>query len=42
MHQVGFDVIAKKKGTFIDGHKRDNVVAYTGINLYSEWLVLVL
>ena len=28
MHELGFEVIAKKKGTFVDGHERDDVVAY--------------
>ena len=28
MHELGFDVIAKKKETFVDGHERDDVVEY--------------
>ena len=28
LHELGFDVIAKKKGTFVDGHERDDVVEY--------------
>ena len=28
MHELGFSVVQKKKGTFVDGHKRDDVVQY--------------
>ena len=30
MHELGFDVdvVSKKKGTFVDGHEREDVVAY--------------
>lgn len=28
MHELGFEVVTKKKGTFVDGHERDNVVEY--------------
>ena len=28
MHEVGFTVVAKKKGTFVNGHERDDVVLY--------------
>ena len=28
MHQLGFEVLSKKKGTFVDGHKREDVVQY--------------
>ncbi len=28
MHELGFEVVAKKKGTFVDGHERDDVVKY--------------
>lgn len=28
MHQLGFSVVNKKKGTFVDGHERDDVVEY--------------
>ena len=28
MHELGFEVVTKKKGTFVDGHERDDVVEY--------------
>lgn len=28
MHHLGFEVLNAKKGTFVDGHERDDVVAY--------------
>ena len=28
MHQLGFEVVSKKKSTFVDGHERDDVVEY--------------
>lgn len=28
MHELGFSVMQKKKGSFVDGHKRDDVVKY--------------
>ena len=28
MHELGFEVVIKKKGTFIDGHEHNNVVEY--------------
>lgn len=28
MHELGFEVLQAKKGTFVDGHERDDVVAY--------------
>ena len=28
MHALGFNVVSKKKGTFVDGHERDDVVEY--------------
>lgn len=28
MHELGFEVVLKKKGTFVDGHERDDVVLY--------------
>lgn len=28
LHNLGFEVIKKKKGTYVDGHKRDDVVEY--------------
>ena len=28
MHELGFEVVAKKKGTYVDGHERDDVVEY--------------
>ena len=28
LHQLGFEVLSKKKGTFVDGHERDDVVQY--------------
>ena len=28
MHELGFSVVTKKKGTFVDGHERDDVVEY--------------
>ena len=28
MHELGFEVVAKKKGTYVDRHKRDDVVEY--------------
>ena len=28
MHEIGFEVITKKKGTFVYGHERDDVVEY--------------
>ena len=28
LHQLGFEVKVKKKGTFVDGHERDDVVEY--------------
>lgn len=28
MHELGFSVVAKKKGTYVDGHERDDVVEY--------------
>ena len=26
MHELGFEVVAKRKGTFVDGHERPDVV----------------
>ena len=26
MHDLGFEVVTKKKGTFVDGHEREDVV----------------
>ena len=28
LHELGFEVVAKKKGTFVDGHEREDVVEY--------------
>ena len=28
MHQLGFEVLESKKGTFVDGHEREDVVEY--------------
>ena len=28
MHKLGFNVVSKKKGTFVDSHEREDVVAY--------------
>ena len=28
MHELGFEIVAKKKGTFVDGHERSDVVEY--------------
>ncbi len=28
MHELGFEVVTKKKGTFVDGHEREDVVEY--------------
>ena len=28
MHELGFEVVTKKKGTFVDGHERDDVVEH--------------
>ena len=28
MHELGFEVVAKKKGTCVDRHKRDDVVEH--------------
>lgn len=28
MHELGFSVVVKKKGTYVDGHERDDVVEY--------------
>ncbi len=28
MHELGFEVVSKKKGTFVDGHERNDVVEY--------------
>ena len=28
MHELGFEVVSKKKGTFVDGHEREDVVEY--------------
>ena len=28
MHHLGFEVVVKKKGTFVDGHERSDVVEY--------------
>ena len=28
MHELGFEVVTKKKGTFVNGHERDDVVEY--------------
>ena len=33
MHKLGFEVVHAKKGTFIDGHERDDVVAYRKVFL---------
>lgn len=33
MHEMEFEVVAKKKGTFVDGHERDDVVEYHEIFL---------
>ena len=31
MHELGFEVVVKKKGTFVDGHERSDVVEYLRI-----------
>ena len=36
MHELGFEVLETKKGTFVDGHERDNVVD-TGRSFCVEW-----
>ena len=28
MHELGFEVVLKKKGTYVDGHEREDVVEY--------------
>ena len=28
MHELGFEVVVKRKGTFVDGHERADVVQY--------------
>jgi len=28
LHQIDFQIIEKKKGTFVDGHERDDVIEY--------------
>ena len=28
MHKLGFNVVCKKKGTFVDGHEQDDIVEY--------------
>ena len=28
MHQMGFSVVTAKKGAFVDGHERQDIVAY--------------
>ena len=28
MHELGFEVVSKKKGTFVDGHEREDIVEY--------------
>ena len=28
LHELGFSVVNKKKGTFVDGHERDDVVGH--------------
>ena len=28
MHKMGFEVLIAKKGSFVDGHERDDVVEY--------------
>ncbi len=28
VHELGFEVVTKKKGTFVDGHEREDVVEY--------------
>ena len=28
MHELGFEVVTKKKGTFVDGHEKEDVVEY--------------
>lgn len=28
MHQLGFEVVCKRKGTYVDGHEREDVVEY--------------
>lgn len=33
MHNLGFEVVRAKKGTFVDGHERDDVVAYRKVFL---------
>lgn len=33
MHELGFEVLLSKKGTFVDGHERDDVVQYRNVFL---------
>ena len=35
MHEMGFEVVLAKKGTFVDGHERDDVVAFRKIFLHK-------
>lgn len=37
MHEMGFMVLVTKKGTFVDGHERDDVVQYQ--NLFLERMI---
>lgn len=36
MHELGFEVVAKRKGTFVDGHERPDVVDYRN-SFYVKW-----
>ena len=36
MHELGFEVVTKKKGTFVDGHEREDVVDYHK-KFYVKW-----
>ena len=38
MHQLGFEVLSKKKGTIVDGHEREDVVQYRKKFLRNIWL----
>ena len=36
MHEMGFQVLKHKKGSFVDGHERDDVVTYRK-HFYVTW-----
>ena len=39
MVELGFNVVCKKKGTYVDGHKRDDIVEYRKTFFCVGWFL---